>query len=185
MRRIFSLAALSLLALTSTASAQRSTRSGGGSSSANPSPELGVDAGVTFTLDDPKVTTFSVPIQSVRAGFFLSPEISLEPSLAFQSLSVSGGSSGSAYAIGLGLLYHFSTSRAANQMYVRPFIGLDGTSGGGSSTNSFSFGGGFGVKVPVGTRFATRFEGNLAHRSDSGVSQNAIGLLAGLSVYTR
>jgi hypothetical protein len=98
---------------------------------------------------------------------------------------VSGGGSASAYQIGLGLLYHLSTSRAASQMYVRPFIGLDGISDGGSSVNAFAIGGGFGVKVPVGDRFATRFEGNLAHRSQSGVSQNAIGLLAGLSVYTR
>lgn len=182
MRRVLSFAALSLLAIASTASAQRSTR--GTMNSVNPSPELGVDAGLIFTLDDPRITTFSVPIQGIRAGFFVSPAISIEPSLRLNHISVSGAGSGTEYGLGLGLLYHFSTSRAANQMYVRPFIGVDGASGGGQSNSVFNFGAGFGVKIPVADRFATRLEANLAHSSDSGVSQNAIGLLAGLSVYT-
>src|SRR5438270_4946416 len=106
MRRIISLAAFSLVAIASTATAQRG--------SVNPSPELGVDAGLMFTLDNPKTTAFSVPIQGIRAGFFLSPEISLEPS--FRLNTVSGGGTFTDYGIGLGLLYHLSTNRAANQM---------------------------------------------------------------------
>jgi len=152
MRRVLSFAALSLIAIASTASAQRSTR--GSVTSANPSPELGVDAGLQFTLDSPRTTSFE------------------------------GGGSLTTYGVGLGMLYHFSTSRAAKQMYVRPFIGLDGFSGSGNSDSAFNFGGGFGVKVPVGDRFASRFEANLSHASNNGASQNAIGLLAGLSVYT-
>lgn len=178
MRRIFSLAALALLAVSSTATAQR-----GGS--VNPSPELGIDAGLVSSLDDPKVTVVQVPFQMLRAGFFISPAISIEPSLSLTSISVSGGGSGTDYALGVGMLYHFSTSRAASQMYVRPFIALDGASGGGQSSSGFTFGGGFGVKLPINPRFATRFEGNIGHRTESGVSQNSIGILAGLSVYTR
>lgn len=178
MRRILSLAALTLLIVTSRATAQHASLS--------PSPELGVDAGLIFTLDAPKVTTFSLPIQSVRAGFFLSPEISLEPSLRINSVSGALGGSATDYAIGVGLLYHLSTSRLANQTYIRPFVALDGQSGrAGGSASGFTVGGGFGVKVPVNPRFATRLEANIAHRSSSGLSQNAIGLLAGLSVYTR
>lgn len=182
MRRVLSFAALSLLVVASTASAQRRDR--GRMNSANPSAELGVDAGLAFTLDDPRITVFSLPIQSIRAGFYLSPAVSIEPSLRLNHISYSGAGSGTDYGLGLGLLYHFSTSRATNQMYVRPFIGVDGTSGGGESNSVFNFGGGFGVKIPVGNRFATRLEANLTHSSDSGDSQNAIGLLAGLSVYT-
>ena len=85
----------------------------------------------------------------------------------------------------LSLIAAFIYSRTENQLYVRPFIGLDGISGDLGSHSAFTFGGGFGVKVPVASRFASRFEANLAHSSSSGVSQNAIGLLAGLSVYTR
>jgi hypothetical protein len=183
MRRVLSFAALSLIAIASTASAQRTTRSSS-MASVNPSPELGVDAGLQFTLDDPKTTSFQIPIQGIRVGFFLSPEISLEPSLRLNYTSFDGGHL-TTYGLGLGMLYHFSTSRAANQMYVRPFIGLDGISGDGGSDSAFSFGAGFGVKVPVGNRFATRWEANFSHASNDGATQNAIGLLAGLSVYTR
>jgi hypothetical protein len=181
MRRVLSFVALSLVAIASTASAQRTTR--GSMTSANPSPEIGVDAGVIFTLDDPKATSFQLPIQGIRMGFYLSPAVSIEPSLRFNHNSI-GDVSTTDYGLGLGLLYHFSTSRMANQLYVRPFIGLDGTSGDLGSNSTFSFGGGFGVKMPIGNRFASRFEANLTHFSDDGTSQNAIGLLAGLSVYT-
>ena len=68
MRRVLSFAALSLLAIASTASAQRTNR--GGMTSVNPSPELGVDAGLQFTLDDPKSTSFQIPIQGIRMGFY-------------------------------------------------------------------------------------------------------------------
>lgn len=183
MRRVLSFAALSLIAIASTATAQRSTR-GSTTTSVNPSPELGVDAGLQFTLDDPKTTSFQIPIQGIRMGFFMSPAISIEPSLRFNHVSISGGGSVTDYGIGVGLLYHFSTSRLANQMYVRPFIGLDGVSGGGNSDSAFSFGAGFGVKVPVGSRFASRWEANIATASNNGVSRTAIGLLGGLSVYT-
>jgi len=182
MRRVLSFAALSLIAIASTASAQRSTR--GSVTSANPSPELGVDAGLQFTLDSPRTTSFQVPIQGIRMGFYVSPAVSIEPSIYLNSTSFEGGGSLTTYGVGLGMLYHFSTSRAAKQMYVRPFIGLDGFSGSGNSDSAFNFGGGFGVKVPVGDRFASRFEANLSHASNNGASQNAIGLLAGLSVYT-
>jgi hypothetical protein len=178
MRRTLSLAVTSLLAVAFHAGAQRA--------SINPSPELGVDAGLMFTLDNPKTTLFSVPIQSIRAGFFLSPAISLEPSLRLNTISGGGIPTITDYGIGLGLLYHLSTNRAANQPYIRPFIAFDGQSGGGGpSTSSFTVGGGFGVKMPINPRFATRLEANIGHISSSGTSQNVIGLLAGLSVYTR
>jgi hypothetical protein len=183
MRRVLSFAALSLMAIASTAGAQRSTR-GTTMTSANPSPELGVDAGLQFGLDDPKTTSFQVPIQGIRMGFYVSPAISIEPSVRFNHTSISGGGSFTDYGVGVGLLYHISTSRMANQLYVRPFIGLDGISGDGGSDSAFSFGAGFGVKVPIGSRFASRWEANFSSASNNGNSQTAIGLLAGLSVYT-
>ena len=181
MRRVLSFAALSLIAIASTASAQRTTRSS--STSANPSPEIGVDAGVQFTLDDPKTTTLQVPIPSIRMGFYISPVMSIEPSLGINHTSTPGLSL-TTYDVGVGLLYHFAPSRLDNQLYVRPFLGLTGVSGGGNSDSAVDFGAGFGVKVPVGSRFASRFEANLTHYSNNGASTNAIGLLAGLSVYT-
>jgi hypothetical protein len=181
MRRVLSFAALSLMAVAATASAQRTTRSTN-TASANPSPELGVDAGVMFTLDDPRVTAFQVPIQGIRMGFFVSPAISIEPSIRLNTVSVSGAGSDTDYRIGVGLLYHFAPNRAANQMYVRPFIGFSDDTG---IDSGLDFGAGFGVKIPIANRFASRFEANLTHFSNDGNTWNALGLLAGLSVYTR
>jgi hypothetical protein len=187
MRRILSLAVLSLVAIGSTASAQRSSR--GSTNDGNPPVELGVDAGVAIDLSgDQKTTVFQFPIQRLRAGFFLSPTLSLEPSLGLQSFSVSdGGPHGTVYDIGAGLLWHFSPDRTMNQLYLRPFIDLVGSSGSGDDSDSaFSFGGGFGVKIPVANRFATRLEGYLSHTGEhDGIdSNNQLGLLFGLSVYT-
>ena len=60
MRRILSLAALSILALSASASAQRSGSYG------NPSPEIGMDAGLIFGLSSPSTTTFQLPLQQIR-----------------------------------------------------------------------------------------------------------------------
>lgn len=179
MRRILSLAALSIVALSASASAQRS------SYSANPSPEIGMDAGLTFLLTTPSQTVFSVPLQQVRMGFFVSPVLSIEPVVGFTSVS-GGGVSGTDYMLGAGLLYHFSPSRAANQFYVRPFLSVNGSSGDLGSGSSVAFGVGGGIKMPLHDRIATRFEANFAHDGgrNGGGSSDAIGLLAGLSFYT-
>lgn len=175
MRRILSLAALSILALSASASAQRSS-----SYSANPSPEIGMDAGITFGLGTPSITTIQIPAQQIRMGFFLSPALSIEPTFGLQSVS-GGGTSFTVYNLGAGLLYHFSPSRAANQWYVRPFLNVVGTSGGGTSNSTAVFGVGGGLKLPLRDRIASRFEANFQH----GDGNNAIGMLAGLSFYTR
>jgi hypothetical protein len=180
MRRLLSLAALSILTLGASASAQRS------GAVSNPSPEIGMDAGLGFRLTDPSGTALSIPIQSIRMGFFLSPALSIEPSLGLVSFSGSG-LSGTDYSVGVGALYHFSPSRAANQFYVRPFLNINGSSGDAGSGSSVAFGVGGGLKMPLRDRIATRFEANFAHDGgrNGGGSSDMIGLLAGLSFYTR
>jgi hypothetical protein len=173
MRRLLSLAALSILTLSASASAQRST-------SANPSPEIGMDAAVTFGLGDGQGTMVDIPAQSIRMGFFVSPALSIEPTFGLHSES-GGGTTVTIYNIGAGALYHFSPSRAANQFYVRPFIQIVGFSGGGLSDSQALFGVGGGLKIPLRDRIASRFEANFAHTDGS----DMIGLLAGLSFYTR
>jgi len=174
MRRFFALFSVAMLALSAPASAQRPS-----ASSVNLSPELGMDAGVTFGLGSNSLTVVSIPIQQLRMGFFVSPALSVEPTLALISVS-GGGSTLTTYDVGVGLLYHFSPNRAANQFYVRPFANVEGTSGAGSSSNTI-VGIGGGLKVPLANRIASRFEANIAHSNGN----NAIGLLAGLSFYTR
>ncbi len=75
----------------------------------------------------------------------------------------------------------FRSGRAANQFYVRPFIEITGFSGGGASDSQALFGIGGGLKIPLRDRIASRFEANFAHTNGS----DMIGLLAGLSFYTR
>ena len=186
MRRVLSFAALSLIAIASTASAQRTTRSSS-MASANPSPEIGVDGALIFGLDDPNTTTLSLPVQRIRVGFFLSPTISIEPTFGLTTIS-GGGDRMTTYTIGTGLLWHFAPSRAANQLYVRPFLDFNGASlSGAGSDNSVTFGAGFGIKHPIRDRFNTRLEGLFGHTGEhSGVpSSNELGILFGFSVYTR
>ncbi len=185
MRRVLSFAALSLLAVSSAATAQRASASHQDNS--NPPVELGVDAGLNSQLDGTnKATTFSAPIQQLRAGWFVSPTMSIEPTVRFVTTSVSGAGSLTAYGIGTGLLWHLSESRAANQWYVRPFVSFNGVSTSGASSSNFSFGGGMGIKMPMANRFATRFEANISRMNGSnGVpSMNSLNLLAGVSVYS-
>jgi hypothetical protein len=149
--------------------------------------ELGVDMGIAFTLDDPKVTTVQIPTSSFRAGFYVDDRVSIEPTLSLQHASVSGGGSGTEFYIGAGALYHFSADRSQNQMYVRPYIGLNSISGGGSSATQASIGVGLGAKVPVQSRLAARFEGTLGHgfETDRRPGVTGLGFSAGLSFFTR
>ena len=191
MRRTLLSAAVAVVALASTASAQR--RGPAPMAAATPGVELGMDAALSFGMGAPagssNVTLFQAPVPSIRAGFYLSPELSIEPSLGLQYASANGGSS-TDYMLGLGALYHFSTNRAENQFYVRPFVNFQSSSlsGGGTSTSATGtqFGAGVGIKMPMADRFATRFEANIAHNSNHNFdnSDNRIGILAGISYYT-
>lgn len=189
MRRVLAIAAVATLVLSTSASAQRRSSSSASSSSEMPI-ELGVDGGLSFGLGGTNsVTIFDLPVQSVRAGFFISPEISIEPSLGM-TYATSSNVSGSAYNLGVGLLYHFSTSRAQNQLYVRPFLNLEGQSnkvnGTSNSATNTIFGAGVGVKLPATDRLSWRLEANIGHNSNNNFdnSDNRLGLLFGVSYFT-
>lgn len=192
MRRILSIAAVATLVIASSASAQRGRAPASTSSGSQPI-ELGADAslGIGFgaTTPDVNVTTFQIPLSQIRAGFFISPELSIEPSLGMQYASANGGSS-SHYTLGVGALYHFSTLRTEKQVYVRPFLNFESASasGGGTSNSatSLALGAGLGIKIPATDRFAWRLEANLAHNNNKNFddSPNRFNLLAGLSYFT-
>lgn len=149
--------------------------------------ELGVDAGVTIGLGDNSVTTIDIPVQAFRIGFPISPRSSLEPKLRLNIVSGNGNTETS-YRAELGWLYHFGSSRypGAYQRagtYVRPFGGIAGFSDGDSNTSGL-LGVGVGLKMPLVSRLSSRFEANFAHLFGDADS-NEIGLLAGLSFFTR
>ena len=156
--------------------------------------ELGIDAGATIGLGDNSVTIVDIPAQAFRAGFYMDDRISLEPKLGLTTISGQGDTFTS-YIAELGLLYHFYRSLMRTDVmypdgsplsafYVRPFVGLIGASGGDNSTTNGRVGAGLGMKVPLVSRLASRFEANFAHIFGD-FSSNQIGLLAGLSFFTR
>jgi hypothetical protein len=148
--------------------------------------EFGIDAGASFGLDDPHVTTIAVPGQHVRMGFFFTPKISFEPVVGLNYIHASGESLTSYEAL-VGMLYHLTPDRRQSQVYVRPFVGFVGTSFAGDNQTQAALGGGIGIKFPLYPRLSTRFEANYNHTFSSGDADasNAIGLLAGLSFFTR
>jgi len=151
--------------------------------------ELGLDMGIAVGLESPTTTQISLPLSQIRAGFFINDRVSIEPQLSLQHVS-GGGSSITALGLEVGALYHFSPDRAHNQWYLRPTLGLshsDVSVFGSSSQTQASLGVGFGVKLPIMDRLATRLEGKLGHafETSSAPGATSIGLLAGLSFFTR
>jgi hypothetical protein len=145
--------------------------------------ELGIDLELTFATRDPGVTVLSIPNGSVRAGFPVSPEISIEPRLSLQ-YAHSSGSSVTVLDAQLGVLWHFSTDPARSTGYVRPFFAHSHVGGSFAGGDASSLGGGIGFKFPQGDRLALRVEGGFRHSLDD-LASGQIFLLLGISFFTR
>lgn len=177
MRKLLSLTA-AIAFLASSASAQTSRP-----------VELGIDAGASVGIGDGGTTVINIPAQAFRVGFFRSDRLSIEPRFGI-NIASGGGDTFTSYALEVGALYHFARSSATgrdlamNSFFVRPFAGLVGATGGGNSDTDTVVGGGIGMKAPLMGRLASRFEANFGHRFGDGGS-NQIGLLAGISFFTR
>jgi hypothetical protein len=179
MRKTLALATLvALFTAAGTASAQRS----------GPDPlELGIDAGINIGLGDNAVTTIDIPVSAARIGFPIGLRTSLEPKLRLNVVT-GDGDTFTSYRGELGLLYHLGSGRYPGAyhragLYVRPFLGIVGHSNGNSDSDGL-LGIGLGLKQPIVSRLSSRFEANFAHRFGDGGS-NELGLLAGLSFFTR
>jgi hypothetical protein len=177
-KRVVVLSAVLLVALAPSARAQRSR------GDSRPI-EFGIDGGLAFGLDNPKVTALVIPTPVFRVGFLMTGKVALEPRLQLASVH-SGGQTATAYGIEIGVLYSPNGDRVGNGLYGRPFIGISGASisGGGSNSNGHA-GAGIGLKLPFADRrMATRLEANYSHEFGT-PSSNTIGLLFGLSWFTR
>ena len=156
----------------------------GAGAQANPI-ELGVDAVIAVSLDEPRVTTIAIPFQRFRVGFFTSPTLSFEPSLALNFFAVQGGGDFSTINLGLGVLFHLSPDRTRTQTYVRPFGGFTSVSNGASDTQA-NLGFGVGFKTPFANRrLATRLEAFLQHVFEDPDDITSVGAFLGLSFFTR
>ena len=146
--------------------------------------ELGLDAGLAVTLDDPRVTTLGIPAQQFRVGFFRSPTLSIEPTLAINYINVEGFGDVSTIALGVGALLFTSPDRSRSRVYFRPFGGFTKVSDGGDT--SPNLGVGVGYTAPFADRrLATRLEAALNHTFNDGNNVTALGLSFGLSFFTR
>ncbi len=179
MKRFLVIGAMALALIAPLAQAQRGSHRGSGQI------ELGIDGGIIFGLDAPKVTVVGLPLQSFRLGYFLSPNVEIEPRFSISSIS-GGGNSITTYTLDAGLLFQPSGDRVGNGLYLRPFAGFSGVNvSGPGDLHSGHLGVGLGVKLPFADRrLATRLETNFTH-GFSGGGSNAIGVLIGLSFFTR
>jgi hypothetical protein len=178
MKRLVVLSALAIAVAAHAASAQRSSQRSG-------PIELGIDGGVSFLFASPTVTSVSLPVQDFRLGYFLNDKAEIEPRLSINSVHANGGGV-TTYGFEVGLLLSQHGDRVGNGLYLRPFAGVTGVSvTGGGSNNSGNAGAGVGVKLPFeDRRLATRMEANYTRQFGNG-GMNEIGVLIGLSFFTR
>ena len=148
--------------------------------------ELGTDAGLALGIDDPKSLTITIPTGALRAGYFVTPNLSLEPQLSWFSIGRESATAFSTWMLNFTGLWHFSEDRRQNQLFLHPGIAFTGGSGGGSNPLILSTT--VGMKKPVmNNRLALRGEAGLSHRLKDGAIPSVTSIIAtfGWSVYTR
>ena len=177
-KRIVVLSALAIAVAAPSASGQRSSQRSG-------PIELGIDGGVSFLFASPTLTQVALPVQDFRLGYFLNDKAEIEPRFNINSLHANGGGV-TTYGFEIGLLLLPHGDRVGNGVYLRPFAGLTGASvTGGGSNSSGNAGVGVGLKLPFeDRRLATRLEANYTREFGNG-GINEIGVLIGLSFFTR
>lgn len=138
------------------------------------------------------VNTIDLPLGVIRAGFFITESVAIEPAFGLRYQRV-GDASNSQTVFDIGVPIYLSPNRRENQVYIRPVFGLTHLSsepagpGPGSSNTQVNLGVGLGIKMPLSDRFAARFEAQYRHgwASDHVSAYNEIAALAGISVYVR
>lgn len=186
-------AAVAVAVMTSTASAQRTVRTSSNAAAAQGGYwELGSDMGIMIGLDDPKSLSIQVPVGSfsafpaVRAGYYVSDVLSLEPGLSFASFTAKNQTAFSLWTLAFGINYHLSPDRNASRLYVHPFLSFTGGSGGRDTQTGL--GAGIGLKKPAfGNRFNWRVEGGIQHLLKAGFIDASTGIYGtgGISVFTK
>jgi hypothetical protein len=164
--------------------------------------ELGIDASFARTSyhSEPdalgrettvNVNTIDIPLGVIRAGFFITESVAIEPAFGLHYERIGDGST-SRTLFDIGLPIYLSPNRRENQIFIRPVVGLshissDPPTGSGNSDTQANVGVGLGIKMPISDRFAARIEAEYRHapKSDHLSSYDQIAALAGISVYVR
>jgi len=157
--------------------------------------ELGVDGLLAFRLYDDEFSGFPVNIDDaflaslpvkLRAGFPVTSQFSMEPSVAFDVVSI-GGETLHEFDLGLSFLRNLGGERGK----TTPFLRIGGSFhviGDGDDTDTqLSAGGALGVRLPMADRLDFRVEaGATRHFSnDDYLGSWDVGSLFGLSFYTQ
>ena len=147
--------------------------------------ELGTDVGFALGIDDPRSLTIMIPTGVLRAGYYITPVLSLEPQLTFFSVGQENQTGFSAWALQLGGLYHLSPDRKLNQIFIHPGIAFTGGSGGSGPISLSAL---VGMKNPMlAGRLAMRGEVGLVHTLEDGgtPASTSLAFILGWSVYTK
>jgi hypothetical protein len=149
--------------------------------------ELGIDLGAEFSRSSGQTTTtVAIPGQVLRAAFPLTGRIAVEPRLALMTHSA-GGSSDSRIVPVAGVIYDFSADVTQVHPYLRLFGGMLLLGGSGTSSNQAFAGGGIGMRLPIISRLAARFEASTAYgfKNDAHASFTDVAIAAGFSFFTK
>jgi hypothetical protein len=162
--------ALALIGIQS-AGAQRRTRNVSGDNQF----EIGMDAALGFANSN---TVFQLPVQAIRFGYFVSPTVSIEPTLGLTT-----GSGLTLINFDVGVPFDLTQTDNGGNIFLRPLFGLahQSFSGGLGSNTTTSLGDGAGILVPMMSHFDSRFEARY-RRWFGNNGFNEVDLLAGVSV---
>ncbi len=147
--------------------------------------ELGVDAlsvGGDFTGN---LITAVVPVRTLRAGFFVSDRVSVEPQMAFEYVNFDGFDFWEV-TLGVGSLLHLRRRPTRFRGYVRPLVTLN-VSDTGKRASQIGLGAGVGGKIRLLERLALRLELVFGHAfgNEEFAGRNDLAGIVGVSFFTR
>lgn len=153
--------------------------------------EYGIDAGAVFGFGDRSSINISLPASRFRIGYPLSPQWTFEPVAGLAYNKTQGTDGVLIYNLEAGALYNLrpftvvegGDATTVTSAYLRPFLGLNGHTGGSTDDTELSAGAGVGVKVPWQPNLSWRLEVNVGYGFDNEAAR--LGLLAGLSFFPR
>jgi len=122
---------------------------------------------------------------TLALGFYLSPRLAIEPTIAASVLSGSG-STVSIIGFGASVPYYFNRNWGRKGLYFAPRVTYNSLSGGGQSATQVALGLGFGTKVPLNEMAALRVQANFDYGFEGDVpATTSFGAFFGLSVFLK
>ena len=123
---------------------------------------------------------------TIGVGFYLSPRLSIEPTISFSRLST-GGESLTIFGVGAAVPFYFAKGWGRKGPYLAPRGTYNSFSGDGGSATQFTAGAAIGTKVPLNDMAALRLQASFDYGIESSDvnSTTAFGGLIGLSVFLR